>query len=36
MGYPMIDKLETEFLLPEDIERKYGSSAANYVVREKR
>ncbi|MFM0203401.1 isocitrate lyase/PEP mutase family protein [Paraburkholderia fungorum] len=35
MGYPMIDQLETEFLLPEDIERKYGSASASYVVREK-
>lgn len=35
MGYPMIDRLETEFLLPEDIERKYGSASASYVVREK-
>ncbi len=33
MGYPFIDRLETEFLLPEDIERKYGSTAASYVVR---
>jgi hypothetical protein len=35
MGYPMIDRLETEFLLPDGIERKYGSASASQVVREK-
>ncbi|MFL9901343.1 hypothetical protein PQR71_24840 [Paraburkholderia fungorum] len=32
MGYPFIDKLETEFLLPEEMERKYGAEKSGYVV----
>ncbi|HUA77692.1 MAG TPA: isocitrate lyase/phosphoenolpyruvate mutase family protein, partial [Acetobacteraceae bacterium] len=33
MGYPFIDKLESEFLLPEEMERKYGSGTRSFVVR---
>ena len=33
MGYPFIDKLEAEFLLPEEIERKYGAGKQSFVVR---
>lgn len=33
MGYPAIDRLEAEFLLPEEMERKYGTGARSFVVR---
>ncbi|HVC63190.1 MAG TPA: isocitrate lyase/PEP mutase family protein [Acetobacteraceae bacterium] len=33
MGYPAIDRLEAEFLLPEEMERKYGTEAPGFVVR---
>jgi 2-methylisocitrate lyase-like PEP mutase family enzyme len=33
MGYPRIDELEAEFLLPEEMERKYGSGERRFVVR---
>lgn len=33
MGYPSIDRLEAEFLLPEEMERKYGTGTRNFVVR---
>jgi hypothetical protein len=33
MGYPRIDELEAEFLLPEEMERKYGSGERHFVVR---
>jgi 2-methylisocitrate lyase-like PEP mutase family enzyme len=33
MGYPQIDALEAAYLLPEEIERKYGSDTRAYVVR---
>src|SRR5579863_7967636 len=35
MGYPFIDQLESEFLLPEEMERKYGAEKSGYVVHEK-
>ncbi len=33
MGYPFIDALEAEFLLPEELERKYGTGERSFVVR---
>lgn len=33
MGYPFIDQLEAEFLLPEELERKYGTGERSFVVR---
>jgi len=33
MGYGLIDQLEAEFLLPEEVERKYGSGERSFVVR---
>lgn len=33
MGYALIDRLEAEFLLPEEMERKYGDGQRSFVVR---
>jgi hypothetical protein len=33
MGYSQIDRLEAEFLLPEEMERKYGSGERSFDVR---
>ncbi len=33
MGYPFIDRLEQEFLLAEEMERKYGAGTRSFVVR---
>lgn len=33
MGYELVNALESEFLLEEQLERKYGSGSADYVVR---
>ena len=32
MGYPFIDKLESEFLLEEELARKYGSGERGFVI----
>jgi 2-methylisocitrate lyase-like PEP mutase family enzyme len=34
LGYPAVDRLETEFLLPEEMDRKYGTGERSFVVRE--
>jgi 2-methylisocitrate lyase-like PEP mutase family enzyme len=34
MGYSFVNALESQFLLEEQIERKYGGGAVDYVVRE--
>ena len=33
MGYPFIDQLEASFLLPEEMDRKYGTGSRSFVVR---
>jgi hypothetical protein len=33
MGYDMINRLESEFMLPEEIRARYHSDTAAYVVR---
>ncbi len=32
MGYGLIDRLEQQFLLEEELERKYGEGERSYVV----
>ncbi len=33
MGYPRIAELESQYLLDAQLERKYGSERADYVIR---
>ena len=33
MGYAFVNELESRYLLAEQIERKYGGGAVDYVVR---
>jgi hypothetical protein len=35
MGYDHINKLESRYMLEEDIKRRYGSDKADYVERSK-